>query len=334
MATRNQIIKRATEIIKEYPILGKNAINRQLRKELGTGLRSSEILKLKRTLVSPIVQEQALIVSRYQSLRKEGFLPKESDFYSQHPISSLGMKKIRRFRKTEIREAQEAGIPKTGIAEYITESYGARQLLTDTGEISPEKWNTEVFYEIEKPLRERETVAIPAGRYKYYRRSVRSGINKPDSLRLATRIPPEQWAERSEQYNILKRAHFAHWECIKIVSTRTKPDKDGKRRLQSLDLNTSEWQRAMAERNFWYRERMQYYRRKKQTYAQSQRAVMAELEDYYRGRKGDARSDPTPWDFLRMIYRISDRPQMDFAEGARLRQQRFAKKKMPYRVKG
>jgi len=333
MATRKQIIARATEIIKEYPLLGKNAINKQLREELGTGLRSTEILKLKRTLVSPVVAEQALTVSRYQSLRKEGFLPKEATFYAQRPISSLGMKKIRRFRKSEIREARTEGIPETGLAEYITESYEARQLLTDTGDISPEKWNTQVFYEIEKPLRERETVAIPANRYKYYRRSVRANINKPDSLRLATRIPPEQWTERSEQYRILKRAHFAHWECIKIVSTRTKPDKEGKRRLQSLDLNTSEWQRAMAERNNWYRERMQHYRKKKLTYRQAQRAVMGELEDYYKGRRGDSRSDPTPWDFLRSIYKISDRPQMDFAEGARLRQQRFTKKKMPYRVR-
>lgn len=331
MADRELIISRARQLINEHPDWGKDRINRELRVEFGSGLRRIDLAKLKGSIVQPVMREQATQLLRYQTLRKEGFLPEEAQFYSQWAISQLGMKKVRRFRQSEINQALKHGIPTTKIPDYLKESYTARGFMSK-GTIEPDKWNAEVFNELQKPLKNRQSVAIPADRFQFYLNARQRKYSAGDSLRLVSRISPTEWSQRLKEYDTLRRAYFTHWEALKIVTTKTKADKAGKRELQSLDLNNPVWQAVIADRIEFHRQEIKRYMAKGLTRVQAEKLYNTERNNYYKSRKGDTRDDKTPWDALREGYKIKSRKRTDFLENKQLRDAKYKDKKMPYRV--
>lgn len=156
-----------------------------------------------------------------------------------------------------------------------------------------------------------------------------------DSLqRFYERVPDELMSQRLADYNKLRRAHFSDWEAIKIITTLTKPDKDGKRYLQALDLTTEAWQDTIRERKNWYNKKMSYWLKKGLNRRQARRRVSVELLAYYESRKGDTRKDPTPWSGIREHYKkaVAARPEIDFIDNMRKREKTYRKKKMPYSV--
>jgi len=332
MATRQQIIQRARELIQAHPTWGKDKINRELKTQYGSGLRRSEVARLKRSIIPPTVQEQTQLVLRYQKLRNEGFLPEEAQYYSRFPISHTGMQKVRRFRKSEIRQARQYGI--SNMDAYIRESYSARGLVTPDGKLKPDDWNKEVYYELEQKPKDRRTVVIPPDRYDFYIKARRGKVRRSDALRLSERIPRSQWDKRIKQYNTLRKAHFSHWEALKIVTTLTKPEEGKKRKLQDLDLTNPAWKEMIADRIAYHKQQIQRLMAKGLNRQQAEKAFITELNNYYKRRSGDTRTDPTPWDWLREYYKFRrDLPQSDFVTNKQLRQDRFTKKKMPFRAR-
>lgn len=88
MASREQKIIRAKQLIQSEPFLGKNRINAILKSEFGSGLRSQEILNVK----SAVAKESPKLISQlyykggiprkldgvYNGWRMAGFLPHEA----------------------------------------------------------------------------------------------------------------------------------------------------------------------------------------------------------------------------------------------------------------
>ena len=154
-----------------------------------------------------------------------------------------------------------------------------------------------------------------------------------DLQRFYERVPDEQMSQRLEDYNKLRRNHFSDWESVKIITTLTREDKDGKRYLQALDLTTDAWQQTMKERTSWHDKKMKFFLRKGLTRRQSNRAIQNELEDFFSTRTGDTRKDPTPWSGIRDIYKEKSSPRVtgpDFIDNLRKREQNYRKKRMPY----
>lgn len=88
MATRQEIIDRAKEIIEAYPTAGKSRINQYLRMEYGKGLRSGTILQLKREVgtekpfLFPELYQRGSVPrglnAIYRGWIKAGFMPFEA----------------------------------------------------------------------------------------------------------------------------------------------------------------------------------------------------------------------------------------------------------------
>jgi len=271
---------------------------------------------------------------RITRLISEGFLPQEADWYAKlGKISDPGMRRTRRFRITEIRKATQAGI--TDIPSYIRESYAAQGFISEDGSLQLPNWNARVFWEIEKPAHKREPIAIAPSFFNRYSKA-RKRFSSADAYRISSRIPRDEFDQRMRQYQTLKRAHFLDWECIKIITTRAKPDITGKRVLQSLDLTSDGWKQAMAARTNFYEERFNEYKRKRYPSRRAHSLAMADIQKTYVGSTGDTRQDQTVWSFLREIYKIdstSEKTPEEFQRLLALWKQEFARKKMPYRVK-
>ena len=161
---------------------------------------------------------------------------------------------------------------------------------------------------------------------------------KGDSLqRFYERVPDEEMGQRLEQYNKLRRNHFSDWEAIKIITTLTIADKDGKRYLQALDLTTDAWQQTMKDRTTWYNKKIRFYLKKGLSRSTARKKTALEVLAFYEPRTGDTRKDPTPWSGIREYYGkgINTSPVItdkDFIDNLRKREQTYRKKKMPYSV--
>jgi hypothetical protein len=332
MATREQIIARAKELITQNPLWGKDRINKELRSEFGVGLRRIEVAKLKR--VSPIpetARQVQLVVNRQQSLMKGWFLPEEAIHYSQFPISTAGMMTLRRFRRREADRAKKLGITGRRLNYYFRESYLARGFWDrETRRLDVNKWTKAVIGEIEKPWQRRKTIAIPADNYENYRKARSAKINAPDSLELTEKIPKQRWSERSQDYETLRNARFSHWEAMQIITAQTPPDKANRTSLQELDLNNPYWMQCMTDRIKWYDTMMALFRKKGMTPRQAANAIERELNNYYARDK-----KRKPWDWLADFSPTKSkagRKQVDFIASAQKREDRLRAKKMPFRA--
>lgn len=88
MATRDEILKRAREIITSEPSAGKNKINQILKIEYGVGLRSSKILEVKAEVsrdnpkLAPELYRTGGVRPSYRAIYREyiknGFIPYEA----------------------------------------------------------------------------------------------------------------------------------------------------------------------------------------------------------------------------------------------------------------
>ena len=339
--TRQRIINRAKQLIISNPIWGKDKINVQLRREFGVGLRRIEVAKLKKlvTKQSPILSQQQIYLKQRQvTLQREGFLPQEAQYYSHYPISKPGLKSIRRFRASEIRNAIKKGVSRARIISYISDSYETKGYLDKGGKINPQAWYSRAFDEITKPIKERKSVLIEPEAYNDYRKAKQQfKFSIHDSLALSEAISSDKLPERMEQYRILRNAFFSHWEAFSIITAQTPSDKEGKIELQNLDLRNDYWQNAIQERINDARESIRKFMARGMNYPQAKQAYTREVELYYQNTKqtGDGRfqrGKETPWGWLREYYKWKAKPTVDFVEGKGKRQQRMDKKKMPYRV--
>lgn len=150
--------------------------------------------------------------------------------------------------------------------------------------------------------------------------------------RFYERVPDEQMGQRLEQYDLLRRNHFSGWEAIKIITTLTIADKNGKRYLQALDLTTDAWQQTIKDRIAWYNKKMHLYLKKGLNRRQARYRMGKEVKTFYDTRTGDTRKDKTPWDSVREYYKIksSSKTDIDFIDNLRKRDLIYRKKKMPF----
>lgn len=156
-----------------------------------------------------------------------------------------------------------------------------------------------------------------------------------DLQRFYERVPDELMSQRLLDYNTLRRNHFNAFEAIKIITTLTKPDTEGNRYLQALDLTSEGWQQTMKERVNWYNRKIKKYLKKGLNRRQARRMIALELLDFYADRTGDTRKDPTPWSGIREHYKKAATPiktDVDFIDNLRKREATYRKKKMPYSV--
>ncbi|KKM27848.1 hypothetical protein LCGC14_1570600 [marine sediment metagenome] len=145
MATREEILARAKDIIGVYPGLGKNRVNQLLRDEFGVGLRSESIIRLKREVAAEQPRLLSELYARgglprgyreiYKGWINAGFLPFEAReltvghgvrlmaFNSKEVFDSRPGREARRFRIEIIRQQLAMGWTKKQIRDNIIEFY-------------------------------------------------------------------------------------------------------------------------------------------------------------------------------------------------------------------
>ncbi len=145
MATKQEIINRAKEIIQSDPTSGKNRINTILKIEYGKGLRSETILKLKREVATehpsliPQLYQRGSVPKSYNDIYrgwiKSGFLPFEAreftlghgnrykNFDAQAVYDSEPARSARAFRQRIIKEQLQAGWTMKRIKENLIDFY-------------------------------------------------------------------------------------------------------------------------------------------------------------------------------------------------------------------
>lgn len=123
------------------------------------------------------------------------------------------------------------------------------------------------------------------------------------------RIPDvDESARRWDIYKILRRNHFTDYEATKICTALSKPDREGIRHLQPLDITTEGWQAAIKKQRDEYKDMVKSYVKKGFTRRQANRIVQNQIEMMYSERMGedDSRSVPTAWDSIRDYYKAGN----------------------------
>jgi hypothetical protein len=256
---------------------------------------------------------------RYKALLKDGFLEHESRYYSQFPISTPGMRTVRRYRAKEIKIAKQYDIIGEKFTDLIMDSYKAHNLIDKTGRPMADKWNAKFIDQLDKPRKQRDLMIIPPERYMLYLKMKRSKLSTKDSLKMATNIPASMWAERKQQYDLLRRSHYTSWEAMKIITAK---NKDGS--LQKLNLTGDVWKEALKARIEYYSNMMAVGRKKGLTPQQAMLRVFKEINDYY---KRDSKN--TPFSFLREFYKKAQKKDVDFIESMGRRRDKISKR-MPW----
>lgn len=145
MASREEILARAKEIIEVYPSAGKDRVNQYLRAEYGVGLRSEAILRLKREVSAERPQMLWELYARgglprgynqiYRGWIEAGFLPFEAReftvghgsrylaFDARAVFNSTTGKAARRFRTELIQQQLAMGWSRREIRENIIDFY-------------------------------------------------------------------------------------------------------------------------------------------------------------------------------------------------------------------
>lgn len=266
---------------------------------------------------------------RRMRLIQQGFLPFEADYYSRFPLKQPGMRRLARFRDKQIRQAREAGITPTEMPTYIQDSYRAKGYVSKQGKPDVEIYNSELFYELEKPSYQRKQLFIIPDRYPIFIKLARAKFNVEDAGRLTDSIPPEELNERMKMYRALRKAHYSSYEAAYIVTAQTPPDKKNKTRLQQLDLKQDAWQTAMKERDNWFQRIVKSFVDRGMTAQQAVRAAMKRIDDWYRKDK-----TRTPFDEIEDISPTGPpKPKIDFKDALKKRREIKQKKdKAPWRT--
>lgn len=326
---RQTIINRAKQIIKEYPYAGKNVINKQLRHELGSGLRSSEILNIKRTLI-PTTYTEHLKEQRKQSFIKKGFLPEESKYYTDMGVklSEPGTRRLINYRQKEINLAKQSGIK--DINRYIRDSYASSGWINKEGTIRPELYNENIFTQLTTSIKNRlPTLLINPENYSAYQKTIKDNFTPAEASNMAHLIPPAQWVERMRQYKYLRSRYYSHREAYQII-TATSTDKDGKQTLQPLNLYEPLWRQQIQERLNYAHSMIKEGLKKGMT---PQQAIIAVRSEIYNKTKDNRPSDTFAW--YKEWYKITnERSTIDFQDAAYKRSRRMQKKKMAYKIRG
>jgi len=273
--------------------------------------------------LTPEERKQRLETKRIDTLGKEGFLPAEARYYAKFPISSSGMRFIRRYRAKEVKQSRKLGYSPD---RYIVDSYRARGFTTKQGKINPHLRNVAITDQLLEPTKERDwsKVSIPPSQYAVYRKTWESNISPGSSMKMASSIPFTELPSRLAMYRRLRKNHFTDSEAVKIVTAKTKKNK-----LQELDLGNTYWRQAISERNNWYNDMYKRGLQKGMKHHLIVAGIMKEIRNYYK-----ADSKRTPWDWLKWFSPGGrDKPRVDFITGIRSRAQRLSKKKMPYRTR-
>lgn len=261
---------------------------------------------------------------RYRRLRVEGFLPEEAKFYSQRPISELGTRRLRSFRKREIKQALKAGLPKSTIPSYIRQSYIAKSLVTKDKKPDVNEYSRWVIAQLEKPLKQRETLFIQPDRFDIFKEAKGAKFTTDDSLKMATLIPKEQWDKRKEQYRQLIAARFSPYEALYII-TATAINKEGKKILQKLDLTQPAWQTTIEDRQNYFIDKIRGFMQKGMNSRDAIRAFKRELNNWYKNKKH------TPFDGIKEVSPPGPRkPQVDIQEARKNRRAKQKAKGMPF----
>lgn len=265
--------------------------------------------------------------SRINKLLSEGFTIEEAEYLSSVPVDTPEMRKIRRYRKMQIREVRKAGIEDSAqIRNYIYESYRAQGWTDDNGRIQPDRWYSTVSDEVMKPYRDRKNYAIQPNLYNQYE-IIKSDtkLSPLEVNKLIDMYPPDEWAKRANDYNYLIRNHYNPEEATKIVYAWTR---DG--RLQSLNLNNPAWQETIAERNNWWNDYIKNQISRGRTKEEAIRYAKIVIQDFIKSDK------EAPWKNLDIISPTAPaKPKIDFVnamEQRRLRLKKQREEKMPYRV--
>lgn len=267
---------------------------------------------------------------RQKKLEQLGFLQFEAEYYSQFPIDSYGMRKVIRFRQRELDKVKHAGIPRNVIPNYIRASYQAKGYTDKEGNPRADLYNTILFEELQKPVKERKTLLIEPDRfdlYRHLRQDVKFTVR--DARQVAEAISPQDFDARMRMYKVLRKAYYSHDEALYIISAQTPPDKQGKTRLQELDLTSDVWKRAMQERVAWVKQQVAVGKARGLTIQQALKRVKKEIEEWYRKDKGR-----TPFDEIEDISpRGKTKPTVNFKVAvAKRRILKQKKEKMPWKV--
>ena len=261
---------------------------------------------------------------RYRRLKSEGFLPEEARFYAQLPISEEGIRKLRYFRKREIKKALKAGISKTTIPSYIRQSYIAKGLVTKNKEPDVNEYSRWVIAQLEKPRKQRETVFIQPDRFDIFKEAKEAQFTIADSLKLATLIPKEQWDKRKGQYRQLIATRYSPYEAFYII-TATSTNKEGKKVLQKLDLTQPVWQTAMEERQNYFIQEVRKGIQKGMTTRTAIQSFKQSIQNWYKDKKHN------PFDEIEEVSPSGPRkPQVDIQEARKNRRAKQKAKGMPF----
>lgn len=261
---------------------------------------------------------------RKKVLESKGFLPFESQYYSQFLMSQSGMRKIICNRQREIIRIKDAGIPSSKIPQYIQSSYTAKGFIEDN-KPSAEMYNSALYRQLELPYRQRKSLFISPERWGIYQQARKIKFAPKESLAFAENIPPELINERMKMYKALRLAHYSPTEAT-IIVTATYVDKDKEKQLQPLDLNSEVWQKAIVERTTWFNKQVKLGVTHGMKPKQAALAAAKEIENWY---KKD--SDRTIWDEIEDISpHGKPKPEIDFYIALKNRRTKQIKKKMPW----
>ncbi len=261
---------------------------------------------------------------RKKVLESKGFLPFESQYYSQFLISQPGMRRVIRNRQSSINKAINAGIPHSKIPSYILSSYQAKGFIEDN-KPSAEMYNSALYRQLEKPYRERQSLFISPQRFSIYQQARKIKFAPKESLAFAENIPPELINKRMQMYRILRQAHYSPTEAT-AITTATFKDKDGETQLQPLDINSEVWQKAIIERVNWFNKQVKLGITNGMKPKQAALAAAREIENWY-----NKDSDRTIWDEIEDISpHGKPKPEIDFYVALKNRRTKQIKKKMPW----
>lgn len=265
---------------------------------------------------------------RIDKLTSEGFLNEEARYLSQVPIDTPDIRKIRRYRKMQKREAEKMGITDDAqFRAYLYESYQARGFIDPEGKIRPDSWYSEVSDEVMKPYKERKNLAINPNVYEQY------GIIKGDTklsasetYKLVEMYSPNEWQKRARDYQYLVNHHYSPTEARMIVYAWTR---DG--RLQNLDLNDPAWITNTREHENWYALYIQEQMQRGLSMDEAYRAAMNVINDRIKQDKS------APWSNIDMISPSGKaKPRIsDFVSAAEERKKRLKKQReeqLPFRA--
>lgn len=265
---------------------------------------------------------------RINRLIKDGFIRSEAEYLATVPIDTPDMRRIRRYRKMQKKEAEKAGLTDNAYYNYLIDSYRAQKWVDDKGNIQPDKWYATVSDEVRfKKPKERKNYAIQPNLYSSYTAiQENTKLSSNETYKLIEMYPLTEWVKRERDYQYLINHHYSPTEARMIVYAWTR---DG--RLQNLDLNDPAWKTNTKEHENWYSLYTQEQMQRGLTKDEAYRAAMSIINDRIKQDKS------APWSNIDIISpRGPAKPLIsDFVAAANERRKRLDKQReaqLPFRV--